>query len=290
LASGPAHAQFGALTDILKTKSESKTVIAVYDLPGVRDGKPIRDMVYQALTYQGDNAKIVDGVVRGEAPRVPGAMAFKEMSIGPLTIQFPRCEGSVFSVSSSDGSMAQWGDSANYMACGFRYDGGYRVSFYAQSQSTSGGAFGLLSGKTIGKALAGAVGLSSDPMKFVDSSLEKLESLMKEAGLSYTLVEMTPILGQRQVAGDPLAKERASSEKRATDRSKRLAARTELTKLGIDASDASRFIRAVQSGDEDVVGLFVEAGAIDFGVADASGKLPIEYAVKPSIRELLAAH
>jgi hypothetical protein len=66
-----------------------------------------------------------------------------------------------------------------------------------------------------------------------------------------------------------------------------LAARGELGKLGVDAADLERFMRAVQSGDEDLVALFLEAGAIDPNQPDASGRRAIDLAQKPAVRELL---
>lgn len=286
---GTANAQLSAISDIVKTKTEVRTIVALYDLPGVSDVKQMKDMVNVALSYHGDNAFVREFIVRDAAPKYPATMTFKDFSLGPFAVQFPQCEGALFSISSNDGSMQKWGEGANYTACGFPYDGGLRVSFYASLSSTNGGVTGILSGKTIGMAVLKAVGLLSDPVQFVEASLGKLESLMTEAGIGYSLVEMQPVLGSRQVAGDPLAKQKVAAEKRAADRGKRLVARTELNKLGIDAADRVRFIKAVQSGDEDVVALFLEAGAIDAAVADREGKKPVDYADNPAVRELLTA-
>lgn len=145
----------------------------------------------------------------------------------------------------------------------------------------------MLSGKTIGKLITSAIGLQSDPMKFVEASLTKMEQLMSEAQINYTLVDMSPLMGQRVVSADPLVEKQRSVEKRAGDRAKRLAARGELGKLGVDAADRERFMRAVQSGDEDLVALFLEAGAIDPNQPDASGRRAIDLAQKPAVRELL---
>lgn len=283
-ASTPASA---FLNDVLKTKTESKTVTATYDLPGVADFKKVQDIVHKALTYHGDNAFVREGMALGDAPVHPKRISFKNFNAGPVSIQFPQCEDALFSISSSDGSMAKWGDSANYMACGFRYQGGLRVAFYANSQSTSGGVGGLLSGKTLGKLITNAIGLNSDPMAFVETSLSKMEEQFKEAQFGFSLVEMAPVMGQREVVPDPLVAQQRLAEKKAGDRAKRLAARTELNKLGIDASDRERFLKAVQLGDEDMVALFLEAGVVDPTAADAEGRKPIDLATKPAIKEML---
>jgi hypothetical protein len=280
----PAHA---FLQNLVRTTTESKSVAATYDLPGISDAKAVQDIVHKALTYHGDNAHVKSGVPGLAVPQYPKKITFKPFNIGPFSMQLPICEDAAFTVSSTDGSMAQWGDSANYMACGFAYQGGFRVSIYAQSQSTNGGAAGLLSGKTIGKLITSAIGLQSDPMKFVEASLTKMEQLMSEAQINYTLVDMSPLMGQRVVSADPLVEKQRSVEKRAGDRAKRLAARGELGKLGVDAADRERFMRAVQSGDEDLVALFLEAGAIDPNQPDASGRRAIDLAQKPAVRELL---
>lgn len=275
------------LNDVLKTKTESKTVTATYDLPGVSDVKKVQDIVHKALTYHGDNAFVREGMGLGEVPAAPKRISFKNFSIGPVSMQIPQCEEATFSISSNDGSMAKWGDSANYMACGFRYQGGLRVAFYANSTSTSGGVGGLLSGKTLGKVITSAVGLNSDPMAFVEASLTKMEEQFKEAQFGFALVEMAPVMGKREVVADPLVEQQRMAEKKAGDRAKRLKARTELSKLGVDASDRARFLKAVQSGDEDLVELFLEAGAIDAKAADADGRKPVDLATKPAIKQML---
>lgn len=267
----------------LRTKTESKTITATYDLLGVNDAKKVQDIVYKALTHHGDNAVVREGMGLGDVPAVPKRITFKSLNFGPVSVQIPQCEDAIFSVSSNDSSMDKWGDSANYMACGFRYQGGLRVAFYASSTSTSGGVGGLLSGKTLGKVISSAIGLNSDPMAFVEASLTKMEDQFKEAQFSYALIEMAPLMGTREVVADPLA----AQQQRANDRAKRLAARAELSKLGVDASDRGRFLKAVQSGDEDLVELFIEAGAIDITASDADGRKPVDRATKPRIKQML---
>lgn len=282
----PAHA---FLQDLVRTTTETRTLTATYDLPELRDAKRLQDAVHKALTYHGDNAFVRHGTVVGDAPPTPGRITLKALNVGPVSVQIPQCDDAVFMISSNDGSMAKWGDSANYMACGFRYAGGMRVSLFAQSQSTNGGVGGLLSGKTLGKLVTSAIGLNSDPMSFVEASLSKLETQWREEQVDFALVEMAPVLGQRTVVADPLMERRKAAESRASDRAKRLAARAELQKLGVDASDHGRFIRAVQTGDEDLVALFVEAGAVDPKQPTPDGRLPLELAQKASVRSLLEA-
>lgn len=278
------------LFDFARTKTESKETFLVYDLPGFNgDRADIKSRVREALTYQGDNAFVKESLITGDAPRYPGKLTLKPLGANlPVSINIPSCDGAVFTVSSSDNSMAQYGDSARYMACGFSYAGGYRVNFYATYSTTSGGVGGILSGKTIGKVFTDAVGLGSNPQKFIESSIAKMEELFNSNGWKFALVEMNPAIPGKVVSADPLVVQQASETKRGADRGKRMAARAELNKLGIDASDRARFQRAVQTDDEDLVAFFVEAGAVDTKSKDANGKTMLEYANKPAIRDLLA--
>lgn len=275
------------LLDLLKGRNELKSQLYVYDVRGKIEAAAMKEIVFNALTEQSASAMVKDNLVTGEAPKYPGRISFKEMSFMAVVVQIPKCEGASFTVSSSDNSMASWGDSAQYMACGFRYGGGWRVNLYLSTQSSGGGVAGILSGKTFGKVIAGAIGLSADPEKFIESSVDKLEQQLKDQNIQYALVEAAPGNAKRIVAEDPLLKGKVAAEQRAADRGKRMAARTDLQKLGIDASDRSRFIRAIQSGDEDVVTLFIEAAAVDLTQSDSTGRKPIDYATKPAIKDLL---
>ena len=286
-AQTPSSAQ--GVFDFARTKTESSETFLVYDLGGF-SGKigDIKSSVRQALTYQGDHAFIKDNLQSGELPRYPGKLLLKPLATNlPVSIVIPSCESAAFTVSSSDNSMSQYGDSASYLACGFPYAGGFRVNFYARYASTSGGVSGIFSGKTIGKIFTDAFGLSSDPQKFIESSVAKMEELFNSNGWQYLLVEMSPVIPGKSVSADPLARQQVNDAKQKADRGKRMTARAELGKLGIDASDRARFQRAVQSDDEDVVALFVEAGAIDIKSRDSEGKAMSDYAKKSAIRDLL---
>lgn len=276
--------------DFARTKTDSRETFLVYDLPEFSGTvSDIKNSVREALTYQGDHAFIKENLQIGDVPRYPGKLTLKQLAPNlPVSITLPSCDGAAFVASSSDYSLAKYGDSAHYMACGFPYVGGYRVNFYASYSTTSGGVGGIFSGKTIGKIFTDAVGLSSDPQKFIDSSIAKMEESFNNNGWKFTLVEMKPEISGKAVSADPLAIQQASESKRSGDRSKRMAARAELNKLGIDASDRARFQRAVQSDDEDIVALFVEAGAVDLKSRDADGKTMTDYASKPAVRGLLA--
>ena len=289
LAAG-AQAQ-STFTDIFKSKTESKDVFLVYDLPEFPgSAEDLKKAVHLALTYQGDNAFVKDLLLSGEAPAVPGKMGFKPLGINlPIAagIQIPVCEGASFTISSSDASMAKYGDSSQYMSCAFRYQGGYRVSFFAHMQSSSGGVGGLLSGKTLGKMLASAVGFNSNPMQFIESSLNKMEENFKTQNWSYAVVEMQPALKDKVVVADPLVQRQQAEQRRGSDKAKRMAARSELRGLGIDATDRLRFVKAIEASDVDVIELFLQAGALDLDETDDSGRKPLDYARKDSVRGLL---
>jgi len=296
-----AHAGFfDAVSGAVKTKTASAETLLVYDLAdfaGTR--KELLQAVRIALTYHGDNAVVNEDALEGDAPELPGKLTLKPLAINHpmvVNIRLPECAGATFSVSSLDMSMVSAGDHARYMACGFRYAGGFRVSFYATYTETSGGVFGLLSGATIGKAVVKAAGLKGAPQDFINASIAKMEQKFGEKGWAYTIVEMRPAIEGKVVSADPIqlrriakTEEAKASEAKSAQRSQRLAARAELRKLGYDATDAGQFRKAIAAGDEDVVALFVEAGAIDPTAADETGAPFTSYATKPSVKALLVA-
>lgn len=277
------------LLDFTKTKTESSETFIVYDLAKFSGtSSELKNRVREALTYQGDNAFVKDNLQIEDVPRYPSKLTLKPLAINlPINISIPSCNGAAFIVSSQDSSMTEYGDNARYMACGFPYVGGYRVNFYATFTAKSGGVSGLLNGKTLGSLIASAVGFGSNPQLFINSSINKMEELFKSSGWSYNIVEMIPTIEGKTAIADPLVNQQITDSKRSAGREKRLAARSELNKLGVDASDRARFIKAVQSNDEDLVAMFVEAGAVDLKVKDSSGKAIGDYTTNEKIRNLV---
>lgn len=280
---------YAGILDFTKTKTETSETFIVYDLAGFSGtASELKSRVREALTYQGDNAYVSDMLQTGEAPRYPSKLTLKPLALNlPINISIPSCNGATFIVSSQDNSMAQYGDSSRYMACGFPYAGGYRVDFYAAYSTTSGGVGGLFNGKTLGSLVTNAVGINSNPQGFINSSINKMEELFKSSGWSYNIVEMNPAINGKTAVTDPLGTKQLAETKRSEGREKRLAARAELVKLGVDASDRARFVKATQTSDEDLVALFVEAGAVDLKAKDNSGKTIADYASSQKIRDLL---
>lgn len=282
IAASPAWA-----IDALAHKTDIKNIFLIYDIPSAQlTQEQVKDYVYKALTSHGDDAKAQDLMLSGSAPAQPGKMEFKTLQFLTQTIRYPSCgDQAVFVVGSSDQSGSKWGDESNYMACGYRYEGGYRVNLYASFSQKQSGIFSL--GATLAKAAASAMGMKSEPIDFILGSLDTFESELKQANLPFSIIEMTPALPGREVVPDPLLVRQQTAAKQSTDRAKRLAARGDLSKLGYDAADRAKLIKAIQSGDEDVVALYVEAGAIDLSSSDDSGKHLSDYATKPAIKALL---
>lgn len=279
-----AHA---GLFDFAKSTTETKETFLVYDLADF--SAPLGELeekVKQALIYRGDNAVVKESLLPTELPKVPAKIEFKTINFGPVSMSMPSCPGSAFVISSSDASGASYGEAARYMACAFPYAGGYRVNFYASYVNKSGnGLLGI--SKALAKAVTGAVGINSEPQAFIETSIAKMEELFTASGYKYQIVEMRPAISGKNLVEDPILKQQAVETKRGTDRAKRMAARAELAKLSIDASDRPRLIKAIQSQDEDIVALFVEAGAVDLSARDEAGKQFADYTTNPSIRALL---
>ena len=276
-----AHAD---LLDAFKSKTESKDIFLVYDLENFSAPvDELKDKVKQALTYRGDNAFIKETLLPADLPKFPAKIEFKTMNLGPVSMTIPSCPGSAFSISSNDASGASYGETSKYMACAFPYAGGYRVNFYASYVNQSGdGVMGI--SKAIAKSIVSAAGLNTSPQAFIETSIAKMEELFNASGYKFQIVEMRPTIPGKNLVADPILKKQASETKRTGDRAKRMAARAELAKLSIDASDRARLIKAIQSQDEDIVALFVEAGAMDFSAKDEAGKQLMEYATSPSIK------
>lgn len=273
--------------DALKNKTEIKNIFLIYDIPGTQLTKDqVKNFVYKALTSRGDDASVIDLMSTGPAPATPARMEFKTFQFLTQSVRYPWCgEQAVFQVGSSDQSGSKWGDESQYLACGYRYDGGYRVNLYASFSQKQSGLFSL--GATLAKAAVKSMGLKAEPVDYILESIAAFETELTNAKQPFSIIEMTPALEGKEVAPDPLVTKQQNASKQSSDRAKRLSARTELSKLGYDASDRARFIKSIQASDEDIVGLYVEAGAIDLSQVDESGKKPEDYASKPSIKALL---
>lgn len=273
--------------DLLAHKSEVQNIFVIYDLPGAElTQSQVKNYVYKALSSHGDDAKVGDLMVTGPVPAQPGRMEFKTLQVLTTSVRYPSCgDKAVFIVASTDDSGSSWGDESSYMACGYRYEGGYRVDLYASFSKKQQGLFSL--GATLAKAAVSAMGMKSEPADFILASLDNFEKQLKDAGQPYSIIEMNPALPNREAVADPLLVKEQAAAKQGADRAKRLAARGELAKLGCDASDRDRFVKAIQGSDEDLVELYVEAGAVDLSAKDATGKIPADYASKPAIKALL---
>lgn len=275
--------------DFVKTKTESSDTFLIYDLPGFSGSVvDLKARVRESLTYYGDNAFVRDNLQAGEVPKYPNKLQLKSLGSNlPVSINIPTCDGATFVISSQDNGSAQYGDSARYMTCAFAYQGGYRINFYASYTSSSGGVAGLFNGKTIGSLITDAVGMDSNPQKFINNSIAKMEELFKSNGWTFNIIEMTPQIAGKAIVDDPLKTRQVAETKRVADREKRMAARLELSKLGIDATDRGRLIKAVQANDEDVISLFLEAGAVDVSTKDSGGRVIADYASSAKTKSLL---
>jgi len=289
IAFGSTNFANAGLFDFAKTTTETKEIFLIYDLPGFSSPlENLKDKVKESLVYRGDNAVVKEFMLTGESPKFPSKIEFKVINLGIVSLSIPSCPGSGFLVSSSDVSGASYGETAKYIACAFPYSGGYRVNFYASYVNSSGeGIMGI--SKALAKAVTGAVGINSSPQAFIETSIAKMEELFTASGWSYQIIEMRPSIAGKTLVEDPLVKQQAIEAKRGGDRTKRMAARAELSKLSIDANDRARLVKAIQTQDEDIVALFVEANAMDLSARDESGKQLIDYSNSPSIRALLPA-
>jgi hypothetical protein len=283
----------GAVTDAVKSKTESRETLLVYDLAGFTGStSELLTAVRRALSLHGNNAVVHEDKISTQVPDQPGRITFRAVQLPIGSVTLPSCPEAAFTVSSNDTSLAGMGEDAFYMACGYRYSGGIRVNFYARTTSTSGGVTGLLSGKTIATAVTRAVGLKSAPQDFIHASIAKIEESFSANNWSFAIVEMAPAIEGKVLAEDPLKARfmaKADEEKERAQRSRRIAARTELRNLGYDATSPEQFRKAILAGDEDAVALFLDAGVVNPNDKDETGNTLVSYASKDSVRRMLSA-
>jgi hypothetical protein len=191
--------------DISGSTLKQKMVFAVYDIRAPEASvAAIQQSILDAIRLYARNASIREGLSPSPYPEVPTRMQLQETGGTPRA----SCEGALANIGGLDTSMAKYGESTSHRACVFAYAGGYRINYLAIfGQRTGVGSVnpGVLAGM-MGRLLTNAVGLG-DSSKFINTVMDRLESNLKDAGITYKLIELQPKgQGDRVAEADDLPK------------------------------------------------------------------------------------
>jgi len=198
----PAVAQ-NPIAELAGSTYHEKVIYAVYDLRGQGlNVETIESAVLDAVKLYARNARVQQGIPPSPYPATPANMTIgRRPQGGPM----PECVGELFSIDGFDTSMAKYGESTYHRACLFPYQGGYRVNYFAifGMQSGAGNRNPNVLAAMLGRAMAGAVGLGNSS-NFINKTLERMESNLKEQGMEARLVQLHPkeLEGRVVVADD----------------------------------------------------------------------------------------
>jgi hypothetical protein len=201
-----SHATWAdSLLDISGSTLKQKMVFAVYDIRAPDASLAgIQQAVLDAIRLYARTASIREGLSPSPYPEVPTRMQLQETGGTPRA----SCEGALSNIGGLDTSMAKYGETTSHRACVFPYAGGYRINYLAIfGQRTGVGSAnpGVLAGM-MGRLLTNAVGLG-DSSKFINTVMDRMESNLKEAGITYKLIELQPKgQGDRVAEADDLPK------------------------------------------------------------------------------------
>ena len=349
-----SHATWAdSLLDISGSTLKQKMVFAVYDIRAPEASVPgIQQAVLDAIRLYARNASIREGLSPSPYPEVPTRMKLQETGGTPRTT----CEGALANIGGLDTSMAKYGESTVHRACVFPYAGGYRINYLAifgQRSGVGSANPGVLAGM-MGRLLTNAVGLG-DSSKFINTVMDRMESNLKDAGITYKLIEIQPKgQGDRIAEADDLPKpgqvaplpavasanpgqtvtverplppviagipvtpdgnqaspalaQLATLMRQQQDAARQqyaaisprtpvangessappvLAARKELTAIGLQYYSQDQFVDAVRRGDAMAVKLFITGGAVSAANPDKQGVTPLAAAQTTGRKEIL---
>ena len=179
------------LTEIAGSTYREKTVYAIYDLPG-KDLKveAIESAALDAVRTYARNSQVRQGIPMTPFPEYPGQMTIGTRNSGGPK---PDCAGEVFSIEGLDKSMAKYGEATYHRFCLFPYAGGYRLNYFALygQQSGVGNSNPNVLSAMLGRAMGSLVGLG-DSSAIINKMLERLEGNLRDAGMTYKLVQLHP--------------------------------------------------------------------------------------------------
>jgi hypothetical protein len=288
-----------ALSSVTRESTSTKPVFAVFDVrPAATDQAAIQEAVAAAFRERFDKVKINQGMAPYPLPAAPGRMIFNQVATRWGTISSPTCPGSTSTIIATDSSMMQYGEMSVIQACVFPYHDGIRVNFYSVFIQATGGADTNILGAMLGRMFTKAVGLG-DSSKFIDMTVDSIEQRLQAIAPATALVDLQPAREGKKIAADPAGKTIETANIAAPSGASgasatftlqtmdALAARKELTAMGLTYHNQDQFIAAIRRNDKIACELFLKSGAVDINTPDRMGSTAMMASKNAEITEML---
>jgi len=316
ITSGTAAQAQDALDNVVRASTNSKPTFAVFDVrPAGASLDAIQDAVSNAFKKHYDGIKAIQQMAPYPLPAGAPRMSFHQAGSAVGTISVPDCPGASAVITSSDHSLAKYGEISVLQGCVFPYRDGYRVNVYALFVQKSGGADINVLGAMLGRVVTNAIGIG-DSSKFIGETIDDIEARLKAVTPQVALVEMQPARADKTVAQDPapaaqpgelaasvpadaapgvppeLAAARARiaavlRQQQAGSANPALQARKDLSAMGLSYYSQEQFVEAVRRGDKMACELFLSAGSVKANMPDKNGVTPLQVAQSAELKNLL---
>ena len=326
-SAGAARAQDG-LNNILRASTNSKPTFAVFDVrPGTTGVDAIADAVSNAFKKHYDGIKATQQMAPYPLPAGAPRMSFHQSGSAMGTISVPDCPGASAVITSSDRTMAKYGEISILQGCVFPYRDGYRVNVYALFVQKSGGADVNVLGAMLGRVVTNAIGIG-DSSKFIGETIDDIETRLRAITPQVALVELQPARTDKALAADPapaaaqvaavaadmppaamgMPPELAAVQARIAtmfrqpqgqvaaqpavqdgDANAALQARKDLSAMGLSYFSQEQFVDAARRGDRLACELFLRAASVKANMPDKAGVTALQVAKSAEVKSLLLA-
>lgn len=319
-----ALAQDG-LNSILRSSTSAKPVFAAFDVrPASASLDAIQDAVADAFRKHYDGITVNQQMAPYPLPASAPRMTFQQANSAAGTVSAPDCPQASALITSSDKTMAKYGEFSVLQGCVFQYRDGYRVNIYALFVQKSGGPNINVLGAMLGRVVTNAIGLG-DSSKFIGETIDDVEARLKAITPQVALVELQPARPDKAPVPDPApaesraqARAPAPSAPRApaipaelaavqarvaaalgqqragapaeSDPASMLQARKDLSAMGLTYYSQEQFVQAARRGDRLACELFLRAGGVKADGADKSGATPLQVAQGNELKDLLRSY
>ncbi|WP_296947716.1 hypothetical protein [uncultured Massilia sp.] len=314
-----------ALNDIVRSSTNTKTTFAVFDVrPAGTSLEGIQEAVAAAFRKHYDGIKVMQQMAPYPLPAYAPRMGFHQESLRGSIVSAPDCPQAAAIVTSSDGTLARYGEASVLQGCVFPYRDGYRVNVYALFVQKSGGADVNVLGAMFGRAITNAVGIG-DSSRFIGETVDDVETRLKALAPDVALVELQPARAGRTLAADraapapaapPIAAPMAAAPAAGASLPPELAAvqarlaamvgqqrpqpapvdgqaspalqaRKDLSAMGLTYYSQDQFVEAARRGDRLACELFLRAGSVTVTGADKQGVTALKVAATPELADFL---
>lgn len=321
LASTSALAQ-DALNSIVRSSTSSKTAFAAFDVrPTAQPPGALEEAIAAAFRKHYDGIKVTQQMAPYPLPAYAPRMTFHQEATHVGQVSVPDCPDASAVITSSDKSLAKYGETSVLQACVFPYRDGYRVNVYALFVQKTGGAdIGALSGM-LGRAVTNWMGIG-DSSRFIGETVDEVETRLKGVAGDVALVELQPARPDKAPVADraapapaqtapvaaaaraatlppqlaaiqaqigaALAQQGMAQARPADGDTGALQARKELSAMGLAYYSQEQFIEAARRGDRLACELYLRAGSVKAAQADKHGITAIKAAATPELATFIA--